>query len=139
MHVASGNGDLGIEFCADRCRSYAYGGRPQIRDGEFTVCFYTSGEYVERVSDGCSSVDGYYHFNYGTEGDEVLNDVVAKTLEAVRRAKTPMPSPDPNHTPVPTPVPTPDPDDIPPAPDDSNWEKLYDNSDIFYYNESGID
>lgn len=87
LHVASEYGNLGIEFCADQCRRYSYGFDPQIEDKKFTVCFYTSGEYVESVSDGRYSVDGHYGFTYGTDGSALQNDVVTSTVP------TPMPYP----------------------------------------------
>ena len=107
LHIASDYDNLGIEFCADQCRKYGYGHRPQIDDKEFTVCFYTSGEYVEQVTDGTYSVEGHYGFTYGTDGNALLNDVVT-------RRPVVKPVPEPSATPMPdggirpTPMPQPE-------------------------------
>lgn len=107
LHIASDYDNLGIEFCADQCRKYGYGHRPQIDDKEFTVCFYTSGEYVEQVTDGTYSVEGHYGFNYGTDGNALLNYVVT-------RRPVVKPVPEPSATPMPdggirpTPMPQPE-------------------------------
>lgn len=106
LHIASGYDNLGIEFCADQCCKYSYGYRPQIDDKEFTVCFYTSGEYVEQVTDGTYSVEGHYGFTYGTDGNALLNDAVTRqpvVKPVPKSSATPMPDGGIRPTPMPQP------------------------------------
>lgn len=74
LDFVSTSGNIGVEFCADMCRIRAYGWMPEIRDGQFTVCFYTSGEYVaydqhNRIS-GPDGLYGYVCRTKGTKSDE---------------------------------------------------------------------
>lgn len=114
LHVDVDGANLGIEFCAKQCRIHAYGFNPEIRDGKFTVCFYTSGEYVERVYSGISDADGYYRYTYSVNGGEYLNDAVTQP-EGIVKNNPPRPMPHPDVDPLPDPMPVPPTTPTPPA------------------------
>ncbi len=124
LDITTAADNLGIEFCSSECYRRAYGSRPRIEDGEFILCFYTSGDYAEYESNGVSGVDGYYNYNYGAEGYESEERFVTRPSDDddididVDNYPKPMPAPTPTpmpKNPEPTPVPTPDPIPTPPA------------------------
>lgn len=107
--VVSMSGNLGIEFCADKCKIRAYGFWPEIEDGNFYLCFYTSGKYVESEYNGISGVDGSYHYTYGAVGSESDERSVTQPKKP-QVSPQPMPEPDPKPVPMPSDEsPTPDP------------------------------
>lgn len=76
LGFVSASGNLGIEFCAEECRMHPDGWRPTIRDNQFVVYFYTSGEYVAYEHNGITGPDGRYGYTYRTEGSKSDEDFV---------------------------------------------------------------
>lgn len=73
LKIASDSGNLGIEFCADKCGIRAYGAWPTIdnyNDNQFTLCFYTSGEYVRHDYGNSSNTFGCYTYECNVDGTE---------------------------------------------------------------------
>lgn len=110
LHIDVEDANLGIEFCAEQCRIRAYGFNPEIEDGRFTVCFYTSGEYVESVYNSISSVDGYYRYTYSVDGSEYLNDAVTRPETIKTPPSRPSDSSNGQNIPDPEPIPSPMPE-----------------------------
>lgn len=90
LRVASDSHNLGIEFCSDECKRYAYGAWPEIKDGKFTMCFYTSGEYAEDKRSTLSSADGSYYYCYGVDGSAEENSLVFDHHDIPKPASSPQ-------------------------------------------------
>ncbi len=68
LDIMPTSGNLGIEFCAEECWIRSYGFSPDIEDSEFTLCFYTSGEFAKKESNSVSGSEGIYGYQYSVAG-----------------------------------------------------------------------
>ncbi len=119
LKIASDSGNLGIEFCADKCGIRAYGAWPTIddyNDNQFTLCFYTSGEYVEHDYGDLNSTFGCYTYECNVDGTEHEETYVTELRPRPTLVISPDPDPDRHNTNEESSAPNYDPEPYPPHP-----------------------